>query len=189
MNVEGLKDITWNSMSGLLCETWRSVVCLSMVRAPDTIIHKLSDCQVIITCCWIHHFPPAPQGISAALSLGTHAAVIRNACKKVVEMLDSWRGRVECPICVSLSVCTVTVFFNIWYSNSAQMLRPEELFSSIFVIHPMFDWASVKLYSTGRIGCNDHILKQQPSSTNGLMEILNILITVAELAHHSHQVL
>lgn len=37
----------------------------------------------------MHHFPTAPKGISAALSRRTHAAVIRNACKKVVEMLDS----------------------------------------------------------------------------------------------------
>lgn len=57
----------------------------------------------------------------------------------------------------------------------------------MLVIHPMFDRTFVKLYFTGRIVHIDHILKQQPSSKNGLQKMFNILITVAELLHHAHQ--
>ena len=103
--------------------------CLSVV---DAVKFKLSDCQIIITCCWIHYFPPAPRGISAALSLRTHAAVIRNACKKVVEMLDSHK-----------ELQRVFPLRNVRYSDSAQMLRPKEFshpsLSSIqYYIEPLF---------------------------------------------------
>lgn len=114
--------------------------------------------------------------------------ITENTCcsnQKCSQLLKCWKVWKSWVLNLCVFLC---VLFHVWHSVCPDA-EAQRAFSSILVVHPMFDWASVKPYSAGRMGCNDHILKQQPSSINGLMEILNIMITVAELAHHSHQVL